>query len=361
MDRRNLIKTIGALTIGAFAAPASAVNCQPLSKFGAIRPSVRPRGLRFYEEFGMMRGLARKLYKQNKNVFLWKNLEKEIGEIVPHYQGPAEDGSPGEGDCVGHSAAMGCDVLAATDIHLRGEAEKFIAKASVEMLYAGSRIEIGRDGRPKENPDKENSIAGRGGSRGEWAAKYLRDYGVLHRLEYEVGENKLDLTGYHPGRSRKYRDTGVPDWLESTAREHPVKVVTNPQSGMEALDAVCAGHPVIMCSSYAFKSTRDSQGFCEAYGAYKNRWGRWMRVQWWHAMILTGALLEGGRIGGLIQNSHSDWNDGSQPYGIPKGSFFVDLNTLDLMVKDWYDCWSLGSYTGHESKTLRNRIHKLWR
>lgn len=348
MDRRDALKGLAGLAAGAFAAPALANGCRSLS-FGALKPLNPVRGLGFHKSFGF-KGLARQLYKENKNVFLWKNLEKEIGEIIPHYQGPAPDGSPGEGDCVGHSGSMGCDVLAATDIHLRDEAEKFVAKASVEMLYAGSRVEQGG-----------GQVKGRGGSHGEWMAKFLQNWGVLHRLEYAVGENKLDLTGYHPGRSRKYRDTGVPDWLEPTARKHPVKVVTNPRSGMEALDAVCAGNPVIVCSSYAFMSERDSEGFCEAFGADRDRWGRVARVQWWHAMILTGALLKGGRIGGLIQNSHGPWNDGPQPFGIPDGSFFVDLATLDLMIKDWYDCWALSSYTGHESKKIRKKIHKLWR
>jgi hypothetical protein len=301
-----------------------------------------------------MKGLARDVSKEKKNVFLWKNLEEEIGEIVPHYQGPAEDGSPGEGDCVGQAAAMGCDVLAATDIHLRDEAEKFVAKANVEMLYSGGRIEIGA-------ADGVNNLKGRGGSHGKWMAAFLQQFGVLHRLKYKVGENELDLTGYHPARSRKYRDIGVPDWLEDTAREHPVTVITNPRSGEEALDAVCAGNPVIMCSSYAFMSERDPEGFCRAFGEQRGRWGRWSRYQWWHAMILTGALLKGGRIGGLIQNSHGKWNSGPRPYGIPEGSFLVDLETLDRMIKDWFDCWALSSYEGHESGKIRKRIHKLWR
>ena len=192
-------------------------------------------------------------------------------------------------------------------------------------------------------------------------AKFLKEYGVLHRIPYlSLGES-LDLSGYHPGRSRTYRDDGVPDWLEPIARQHPVQVYTNPRSGMEALDAVCAGHPVIMCSSYAFQPERDAQGFCKAYGADTQRGRRWInaRIQWWHAMVLTGALLDGGRIGGLIQNSHGSWNHGPQPHGIPDGSFFADLNTLDLMVTDWFDCWAIGSYLGHQSDKVR--IHKLWR
>ena len=362
MDRREAIKALG-LSAGLWATPALGGPRDRVRHYGASKPGQPVWGNTFYQTFGPMKGLARETAKEGKNVFLYENLEEQIGEIVPHWQGPdPESGAPGEGDCVGQAGAMGVDVLAATDIHLQDEPEEWLAKASVEMAYAGSRIEIGRDGRPKENPEKANWIAGRGGSHGGWMARFFNEYGVLHRVVYDDKKGqRLDLSGYDPGRSRKYRDIGVPDWLEEEARQHPVKTVTNPQSGEEALDAVCARQPVIMCSSYAFMDTRDSQGFCKAFGAERGRWGRWSRYQWWHAMILTGALFEGGRVGGLIQNSHGDWNTGPRPHGIPRGSFFVDLATLDLMVKDWFDCWALGSYKGHETKKIRKRIHKLWR
>lgn len=352
MDRRELLKLIGALSVGAYATPVLGNEASRVHDFGARKPVSGSRGPRFYDRFGAFRGIATK----GKNTFLWKELEKEIGEIEPHWQGPAKEkidgynlGAPGEGDCVGHSGAMGCDVLAAVNKNLLGKREKFVAKTSVEMSYAGSRVEIGG-----------GDIRGRGGSRGEWMAQFYKEFGVLHRLKYERGGNSLDLSGYHPGRSRTYRDQGVPDWLEPVSREHPVKEFTNVRTGKEALDAVCAGQPVIMCSSYAFKSQRDSEGFCEAHEGreYKRGW-KWISVreQWWHAMILTGALLEGGRIGGLIQNSHGDWNDGPRPHGIPRGSFFVDLRILDLMVKDWFDCWALSGYLGHESKRMKHRLY----
>lgn len=361
MDRREMMKGVAALSVGAFAAPAFGREPEDgIFRFGAEAPTTRPTGQRFYQVFHPMRGLGRQLAKDRKNVFLWKNLEREIGEIIPHYQGPAEDGSPGEGDCVGHAAAMGCDVLAATDIHLRWERERWLAKASVEMLYAGSRVEVG----VKES-DGVNHLEGRGGSHGAWMAKWLRDYGVLHRVVYERNRGpSLDLRGYHPGRSREYRDVGVPDWLEPVAKLHPTKLTTNIETGMEGVDAICSGHPVLVCSSYAFKSTRDKRGFCAPYldtrQKQRGRHGwRWVsfRVQWWHAMVATGVVFYDDVIGVLIQNSHGDWNDGPRPFDIPRGSFFVDFPTWELMVKDWGDCWAIGKYEGHQYR----RLHRLWR
>ena len=359
MDRRQMIKATAALSVGAFAAPALGGPCDPVHFYGALTPGRTIKGRRFYQEFAPLRGLGRHLAKEGKNVFLWKNLEKEIGEIEPHYQGPTEDGIPGEGDCVGHATAMGCDVLAATDIHLRNEPERFFAKASVEAIYWGSRVEIG------QQDDPALSILGRPGSHGFWAADWVRKYGVLHRTVYHSATDQLDLTGYHPGRSRSRRDTGVPDWLEPVAKAHPVKITTNVETGMEGVDAICAGNPVLTCSSYAFRPERDERGFCKAYGEQTVRRG-WrgfsrFRIQWWHALVATGVVFYEDGIGVLIQNSHGDWNGGPRPFDIPRGSFFVDFPTWDAMVRDWGDCHALGSYYGHQIRQYRNRLHKLWR
>jgi hypothetical protein len=344
MDRREIL--LGMLSAGAYAAlPSVALaNRDNIFWYGTSPPENRSDIPTFYQRYSPLKGIS----TLGKNVFLYQNLQKEIGDIVPHYQGPADDGTQGEGDCVGQACAMGCDILAATDIHMLGQSEQWKAKASVEMLYAGSRVEIG-----------QKALRGGGGSRGEWAAKFVRDYGVLHRIPYEADGNQIDLTGYHPGRSRNYRDVGVPDWLEPISKEHPVKEITQVQSGREALDAVCSGQPVIMCSSYAFHNTRDNDGFATPYLSTQTKRGwRWIdaRVQWWHAMILTSAILEGPKVGGTIQNSHGKWNSGPQPNSLPDGAFNVELQYLDMMVKDWFDCWALGSYHGHQAKRMKKHL-----
>ena len=238
MDRRTFMAGLG--SSGVLASKAFGHPAGYIAEFGATRPA-RPRRdyKHFHNTFAPFRGISRAL---DKNVFLFHNLQKEIG------------------DCVGQATAMGCDIMAATNIHMLRQCERFVAKASVEMLYAGSRIEIGTENNP-ENPDKENFIRGRGGSFGQWAARFVNEYGVLHRMEYQRDGNCIDLHGYSPERSRKFRDSGVPDWLELFAKEHPVREITNIYTGQEALDAVCAGQPVLMCSSYAFENTRDEYGF----------------------------------------------------------------------------------------------------
>jgi len=353
MDRRTFLKMAGAT--GAMTGTAFAgLSASGIARLGASRPArvIKDRKT-FHNTFAAFKGVSGAI---GKNVFLYQNLQKEIGEIIPHDQRTIidVDGNvirEGEGDCVGQAGAMGADILAATNIHLLRQRETFVAKASVEMLYAGGRVEIG--GLP-------DGLEGRGGSHGEWMAKFLKRYGVLHRIQYSDDRgNAIDLRGYTPERSRKYRDAGVPNWLEPIARQHPIREITNVQSGQEALDAVCAGQPVLLCSSYAFSDQRDSEGFAKPHlGMGWIRGMGWGRIrQWWHCMLLTGAILEGNRIGGTIQNSHWDWNDGPRPNGMPRGSFNADLEYLDLMVRDWYDCYALSAYRGHAARRMRHKLY----
>ncbi len=365
MKRRTAIKSMvggaGALFANqVFGAPGWVINPYVVENFGARSPrNPKPDRKRFHTTFAPFKGASQ---ETNKNVLLYDSLKKEIGSIIPHEQSGVYDANgrqiaEGEGDCVAQAIGMGGDILAATNIHELGKREKWVEKTSVEMTYAGSRNEIGL-----------SRLAGRAGSHGEWGAKFVHRFGFLHRKKYRQGENTIDLSGYDPRRSRKYRDAGVPDWLESIAREHPVKEITNVHTGAEALDAVCARQVVVMCSSYAFHHQRDEEGFSTPHlgmgwvryederGRRRRTWGRVM--QWWHAMLLSGAILEGHRKGGVIQNSHGVWNAGPQPHGIPDGGFAVDLNILDLMVKDWFDCYALSLYTGHAARRMKHQLYR---
>lgn len=280
-------------------------------------------------------------------VLLWKHLEASLGApIEPHKQ-------TSEGDCVGQAFAIGVDILTATEIHLLNEQEQWVAKASIEMIYAGSRVEIG-----------EGKMRGKPGSHGEWAAKYLQQYGVLHRLQYD----KYDLRGYDPSRSRQYRDAGVPDSLEPIAREHPVKKYTVVSDFNEACDAMAGGQPVIICASYKpildrqGKANRDENGFIDLETGESKRWckkcrrfhGR--RKKWQHAWCAIGFDRKSDNPGIYIINSHGkDWIDGPRPHGLPEGAFKLSPENANLMIKDWGQAYAISAYVGHPGK----RVEKL--
>lgn len=313
--------------------------------YGALKPLTTPRQVSFTRAFEQYKGIS-----VGKRAFLWKFLEMQLGEIKPHFQ--SKDGVT-EGDCVGQAAALGCDILAACDMHMMFEPESWKAKSSVEMIYAGARNEIG-----------EGAINGTAGCYGQWAVDYLQKYGVLHRIPYRVGEFKLNLTGYHPARSRRFRDTGVPDKLESIAREHPVKHYTKILDWRSAFDAMYMGQPIIVCSSYAFDDVRDKEGFTKPYLGTQywrrifGRRGFWVytRKRWFHAMLLIG-FKDDNRPGGLMMNSWARWNSGPKTFGQPEGSFWVDAEYLDLMFQEWESCFAMSAYVGHPQKRLNHKLY----
>lgn len=353
MNRRDILRsTAAALAVGLFSVPARAANGR-ISYFGALEPDrvarhrmmSRPKRS-FYDRFSTFRNVSR----DAGNVLLYQYLQKEIGEIVPHRQ-MYPDGRAGEGDCGAQAGSLGCDVLAAVNIHMLGRNEKFVGKTSTEMLYAYSRNEIGG-----------GVLKGSGGSRGIWIAEAAK-HGILHRIKYERDGNSIDLSGYDVDRSIKYRDLGMPDWLEPIAKEHPVREFTQVNSGREALDAVAAGQVVLLSSSYAFGDRRDDQGFTAPLlgGQRRTKWGRFLvpnsRPEWWHCMLLAGRVNFNGREGGTVLNSAGVWNQGPQPNDLPDGGFNVEIQYLDMMVKDWGDCYALSSYDGHEAALIKHKLY----
>lgn len=291
--------------------------------FGANKPQGPSKRVRFGRAFRRLAGDG-----AGQKSLLWKFYEQETGnEWEPHVQ-------PGEGDCVGQATAGGCDLLACTDIHMRNEAEKFVAKASVEACYGGSRMVGG-------------SLGWGDGSQGEWAAEYVSRYGVLHRLKY--GEH--DLTGYDYRRSNRYGRYGVPDDLLEIASEHPVATYTQVKTWEDARAALFNGQPVILCSTYAFQSRRDADGFASQYTGRR-------RKTWFHCMLLGGYDEEYRRPGGLIMNSWGpDWISGPKRHDQPEGSFWAEPGEIERMIQDWYDCYALSSYIGHPEKKLKHKLY----
>ncbi len=272
---------------------------------------------------------------KGKVSLLWKTLERETGEaLVPHDQKI--------GDCVGQAYALATDILTTTRIFQMGYSEQFIAKASVEAIYAGSRYEIGHI------KHEYNGMLIGDGSFGCFAAEFLRDYGVLLRREYD----NVDLRGYDPVRSRSWGETGVPDQLEPIARKHPVRDVALVKSYEDVRDAMANGHPVVFCSGVGFEPScnkcnpsggRDAQGFLNPCDT------------WYHAMAGIGCD-DTGRAGVLIQNSWGrHWVGGPKRYEQPDGSFWVDAHVIDKMCAEG-DSYALSGYIGFPSKPVEYQI-----
>jgi hypothetical protein len=158
------------------------------------------------------------------------------------------------GDCVGVGWGSAIDVYRCVQIGLHNLNYEFKAPTASEALYAASRVEIGR-----------GRLGNEDGSSGAWAAEAAQRYGTLLRQRYQVGNNVVDLTKYSGQRAKLWgaRGAGLPDWLEPSSRQHPVKTVSLVRTYEEARDAIANGSPIPVCSSTGFVNVRDRDGFAK--------------------------------------------------------------------------------------------------
>lgn len=258
-----------------------------------------------------------------KVVLLHKCMEKVLGHIPVHEQTI--------GDCVSHGWGSAVDVLACVEIDQKNESEEFRFEVATEPIYAGSRVEIGGG---RVNGD---------GSLGGWAAKFVERYGILHRTTYD----RYDLRTYSGDKARKWgqRSHGVPDILEPIARQHPVRTVSLVTSYVEARDAIANGYPIPVCSNQGFTSTRDNDGFAKP------------EDNWAHCMLFLAVDDAHYRPGLLCLNSWGPhWISGPKRHGQPDGSFWVDADTVDSMLRGG-DSFAVSNYVGFPAQKINYNLY----
>lgn len=263
---------------------------------------------------------AGKAIMGDEDIFLWRVVRKVNNKGPPWYPN-INQGSVG--CCVGAGSKHGCDVVQATAI---ASGQQFEWKpASVEVIYAGSRIEVGG-----------GQIRG-DGSVGQWAMQYLKDKGGIAPME-KIG--RYDLTSYNAARARQWGSSGVPAEVKDVAKLHPVKGAALVTSSLDVKRSLQQGYPVAVCSSVGFNNrdgsvgTRDKDGFCTARGT------------WPHCMCLIG-WRNGARAGAFCLNSWGDSAHGGPvwPEDAPVAGFWIDERTIDVMVKQG-DSFSLSNVAG---------------
>lgn len=258
-------------------------------------------------------------------LFFWLAEEKLLGGRLATWN------QKSVGSCVGFGFGRGAQDLLLWEV-LAGEPEQYPgAEVSPEVVYAGSRVEIGGGG-----------ISG-DGSIGAWAADWLIRYGVVPRGVY----GQIDLTRYDESLCRKLGNSGVPTDVEAAAKLHPVRAAAMVQTESEGWAALSAGKPIPVCSDFGFTMQRDSRGFCKRSGV------------WNHCMAGRGKFLEpdvGRSV--VIGNSWGDYlgsanatiryvdADGTvKTIDLPPGHFAVTLATFGGMLKQ-RDSFALAGLTG---------------
>jgi hypothetical protein len=257
------------------------------------------------------------------DVFLWRAVRKAAGKPDGWYPNVNQQSV---GCCVGCGFKHGADIVQATAI-LSGA--KFEWKpVSVEVIYAGSRVEVG-GGR----------ISG-DGSVGAWAAAWVRERGGLVSMENHAA---ADLTTFDPSRARSWGRTGVPDALEPLARMHPVKGCALVTSWPDVKRSIQQGYPVAVCSNQGFRMQRDSSGRCSPQGS------------WAHCMCICGVRVaaDGRPEAGFILNS---WGDNAHtgpvwPPDMPTCGFWADSAVIDRMVRQG-DSFALADVAGFPARKV---------
>lgn len=339
MDRRHFLK-IGAAGITGSVVPfvlQDSRDCHSMLVQAGWNPDID--GIKRFVRRNRIQYIGQRTSESFKGsgkgrvVLLYKYLEKALGRIVPHDQEL--------GDCVGQAYGIGIDALAATQIYGLGLAELFKAKASTEVVYAGSRYEVGflEHGNAR--------LLRFAGSFGGYAAEFVQRFGMLPRGVY----GEVDLTEYNPSIARLWGKEGIPDNLEPKIKEHPVRSYALVKSYEDVRDAIVNGYPVIFCSSYGFNPNcryhnpggRDDMGFL-------TKCGRWL-----HAMCGVG-VDDTDRPGVCLINSWGpNWVGGGTRLGQPDGSFWVEADTIDGMCSEG-DSYAISGFIGFPSKKLDYRL-----
>lgn len=258
----------------------------------------------------------------DEDVFLWQSVRKVNARGPPWYPNVNQQSV---GCCVGCGFKHCADVVQATAI-LGGRPFEW-KPVSVEVIYGGSRVEVG-GGR----------ISG-DGSVGAWAAKWVKDYGVVPMARYDG----IDLSAFSPARAREFGRAGVPPAIEQLAREHPVKGTALVKSWADVKRAVQQGYPVAVCSDQGFTMTRDATGRARPQGV------------WNHCMAIVGVRAATGdrAEGGFVLNS---WGDAAHtgpvwPADAPAAGFWADAAVIDRMVRQG-DSFALADVAGFPVRKL---------
>lgn len=230
-------------------------------------------------------------------------------KLEPRHQGSTPS-------CVGHGTAGALDILRAVRIGGIGLKETFDYRADATSIYAGSRYEIGY-----KKHGSRGMLRG-GGSSVPYAVELLKDYGCLYMKNYGDG---YDLSEFDQKRCNSWGQKGIPDDLESFARERTLVGSLYIESYEEAIAALSYGFPIVFGSSQGFdgQNERDSEGFLRPRGT------------WHHCQYLFGYDDNSRRPYVKCHNSWgSKWLGGPLLDDDPEGSYRIEKDVIAKMIRN---------------------------
>lgn len=226
------------------------------------------------------------------------------------------------GTCVSFGCARSIEYTNCVEIVL-GDQEEF-KYLNRPVIYGGSRVEVG-GGRLSGD-----------GSLGVWAAKFVRDWGVLAQEKY----GNFDLTLYSPAICRDYGKNGVPKELEELAKNHPITQITCVENWTQAKKALYQGYGISICSGQGFTMSRNADGVATPRGT------------WQHCMALTAFCTIKDKEYGLIENSWGSAHTGPLGPGEPNGAgFWASASVIDNMLSK-KDSWAHAGLKGFQMRKI---------
>ena len=246
---------------------------------------------------------------QTTPVTLWQRELEVFGRLLPPHHQALQD-------CTGHAWAK------ALEDWILQEPGDWCGELSTEVLYGGSRIQIGA-GRAKSS-----------GSCCAWVASFLIRFGFLPRGVY--GQHDLRL--YRADLTKQFGLTGVPGDLLSSLYRLEAKFpnrqfrVGRLRTGQDAWQAIGARYALPFACRTGFQLVRGPGGVCAPSG------------EWNHAMVIRGRfVLQDGRYCVAVQNSMGRYL-GTQnclveavgvekPVTLPDGVFLMELDVLDQIAR----------------------------
>lgn len=272
------------------------------------------------------------LTRERKDVFLWLALLR----CKPNWL----RGNQGIGDCVSWGAELAATCLMALQA-CKGTA-KFIAEAATEPIYGGCRVEaLGK-----------RSGGWSDGAFGAAAAKWLRDWGVILRVDMssQTGNAEHDLRKYVSKRAKDWGNYGCGGQndggkLDGAARLMPVQHVVGVETIEEAAAAIQNCYPITIASNAGFGDmVRNDRGICRIVG------------EWAHQMCILGVRWRAGEPEFRIfqswgPKSCSGSDPGIEQAAINGCSWWATAEDVAWILKTG-DCWIYGDVFGLPPQNL---------
>ena len=289
---------------------------------------------------------------ENKDVSLWLPLMS----VLPRWQRDAQ----GIGSCVAWGAELTATMIMAIQ-HVKGTGQ-FVAEAATEPIYGGCRVEaLGKKAGGYQD-----------GATGSWAAKWLRDWGCILRLDYsqQTKNAEHDLRTYDVKKEKEWGNFGCGgrndnDMLDGAARVMPIQHVVACESVAEAAAAVSNLYPLTIASMAGFGDMkRDANGICRRVG------------QWAHQMMIGGIRYRAGApqfrcFQSWGPKSCSGPDPGITHPAISGCSWWITAEDMEWILRTG-DCWIMGDIKGlprqstklaeplsHWYQPNRNPLHTL--